>query len=139
MDGLAAGVGFVCVGEAADVQPPLVCVGEAASVQPPKSSSPVTVGVCLLFADEVIGAPHAPEMSFGVIRDGTEPRDTVGGFGFGGSGSGAAHALLSMPPQGLPNEELDCGGKAGCGIGATIVGFDATGDDRLKGELRFGG
>ena len=123
MVGLGAGADFGSVGEAAEPQPAFVCMGEAASVQPPKSSSPVTVGVCLLCDDDVIGAPHAPDISFGVIRDGTEPRDTVGGFGFGASGSGAAHALLSMPPQGLLIEELVCGGKVDCCIGAAGVGL----------------
>ena len=69
-----------------------VCVAEA-DVQPPKSSSAVIVGG--LLADDM-GAPHPPEISFGVIREGGLPMSTVGALGFAGAGSGALQAL-SLP------------------------------------------
>ena len=114
-----------------------VVAGVAADVHPPKSSSAVTVGCVVdLLADE-IGAPHPPDMSFGVIRLGTLPNSTFGAAGFAGSGvphppdmsfgvirdgtlpsstfgaaglagSGAPHALVSAPPQGSNMLELEC-------------------------------
>lgn len=47
-----------------------VCVVEA-EVQPPKSSSAVTVIAWAGLLDDEIGEPHPPEMSLGVILDGT--------------------------------------------------------------------
>ena len=54
-----------------------VCVVEA-DAHPPKSSSPVTVGACVGLFDDAIGDPQPPDISLGVMRDGTLPRSTVG-------------------------------------------------------------
>ena len=69
-----------------------VCVAEA-EVQPPKPSSAVIVGA---FLAEVMGAPHPPEISFGVMREGGLPMSTVGALGFAGGGSDVPQAL-SLP------------------------------------------
>lgn len=71
-----------------------VCVADA-EVQPPKSSSPVMTGGFL--ADD-IGAPHPPEISFGVMREGGLPMSTAGGLGLAGAGAGSDVAqVLSFP------------------------------------------
>lgn len=82
-----------------------MAAGEAAEAHPPKSSSAVTVGCVVvgLPADE-IGAPQPPEMSFGVILDGTLPSSTLGCAGF--EGSDEPHALVSAPPHGSNMLEL---------------------------------
>ena len=79
-----------------------VCVAEA-DVQPPKSSSAVIVGG---FLAEVIGAPHPPEISFGVIREGGLPMSTVGAFGFEGAGSDVPQALSLPEDHGSNMAEL---------------------------------
>lgn len=73
-----------------------VCVADA-EVQPPKSSSAVMAGGFL--ADD-IGAPHPPEISFGVMREGGLPMSTAGGLGLAGAGAGAGSGVaqvLSFP------------------------------------------
>ena len=114
-----------------------------ADAHPPKSSSAVT-DACRtgLGADELeleIGAPHPPEISLGVIREGTLPSSTFGATGF--AGSGAPHALVSAPPHGSNILALDCativgltGCVAGAGLGAVMVG-----EDRLNAESKAGG
>lgn len=80
-----------------------VCVAEA-DVQPPKSSSAVIVGG---FLAEVIGAPHPPEISFGVMREGGLPMSTVGtALGFAGAGSDAPQALSLPEDHGSNMAEL---------------------------------
>ena len=69
-----------------------VCVADA-DVQPLKSSSGVMVGWFL--ADDM-GAPHPPEISFGVMREGGLPISTGGALGFAGVVSGVLHAF-SLP------------------------------------------
>ena len=122
-----------------------------ADVHPPKSSSAVTDG-CLagLFASE-IGLPHPPVMSFGVIREGTFPRSTLGAAGLAGAGvgSGAPHGLLSAAdePHGSNIALLFELTGAGRGGGCTVLvgcadrlnaepkslGFGAVGDATLGG------
>lgn len=71
-----------------------VCVADA-DVQPPKSSSAVMVGGFLAVD---IGAPHPPEISFGVMREGGLPISTAGGFGLAGAGAGSGVAqVFSLP------------------------------------------
>lgn len=114
----------------------------AADVHPPKSSSAVTVGCTAagLLAEE-IGAPHPPEISFGVIFDGTLPNSTFGAAGFGASG--APQALVSAPPHGSNMFELPgdigpardgCTAGTGAGLAAVVVG-----EERLNAELKFVG
>jgi hypothetical protein len=79
-----------------------VCVAEA-DVQPPKSSSAVIVGG---FLAEVIGAPHPPEISFGVMREGGLPMSTVGDLGFAGAGSDAPQPLSLPEDHGSNMAEL---------------------------------
>lgn len=83
----------------------MVAAGVAADVHPPKSSSAVIVGCVAagLPADD-IGAPQPPEISFGVIFDGTLPNSTFGCTGF--AASDVPHALLSPPPHGSNMLEL---------------------------------
>lgn len=122
--------------------PGFAAAGVAADAHPPKSSSAVTVGCVAagLFADE-IGAPQPPEISFGVILDGTLPNSTLDWGGF--AGSDAPQALLSEPPHGSNMLELDgdatagraaCAAGDGAGLAAVVVG-----DERLKAELKFVG
>lgn len=122
--------------------PGFVAAGVAADVHPPKSSSAVTVGCTAagLLAED-IGAPQPPEISFGVIFDGTLPSSTLGAAGF--AGSGAPHAFVSAPPHG--SNILEAGGDAGparddctVGIGAGL-GAVVVGDERLNAELKFVG
>jgi len=94
--------------------------------------------VFALLAPE-IGAPHPPEISFGVMRDGTLPSSTFGAAGF--AGSGAPHALASAPPHGSNILALDCevmAGRAGWDAGAAL-GAVVVGEDRLNAELKVGG
>ena len=84
--------------------------------------------------EDDIGAPHPPEISFGVIREGTLPSSTLEGAGLGGDGSGAPHAFVSAPQGSLNADalgwELITGLAAGAGFGA-----DCVADDKLKTEL----
>jgi hypothetical protein len=84
-------------GSEAPPNPPLVLDGPVAGVcvaepdvHPPKSSSAVIVGGFL--ADEM-GAPHPPEISFGVMREGGLPISTLGALGFAGAGSDVPQVL----------------------------------------------
>jgi hypothetical protein len=79
-----------------------VCVAEA-DVHPPKSSSAVIVGG---FLAEVIGAPHSPEISLGVMREGGLPMSTVGGLGFAGTGSAVPQPLSLPEDHGSKRAEL---------------------------------
>jgi hypothetical protein len=79
-----------------------VCVAEA-DVQPPKSSSAAIVGGFL--ADDM-GAPQAPEISFGVIREGGLPMSTAGALAFAGAGSGVAQVFSLPEDHGSNNAEL---------------------------------
>lgn len=118
----------------------LAVAGVAADVHPPKSSSAVTVGCWLgLFADDM-GAPQPPEMSFGVIREGTLPSSTFGGAGL--AGSGAPHAFVSAPPHGSNILEFDGEATAGfdiCEEGAVGFGAVIVGEDKLKGDAKADG
>lgn len=114
-----------------------------ADAHPPKSSSAVTdacrtglLGVGFAFE---IGAPHPPEISLGVIREGTLPSSTFGATGF--AGSGAPHALVSAPPHGSNILLLDCATTVGLGGCAAGAGFGAVvvGEERLKAEPNAGG
>lgn len=91
--------------DAPNPPPGFVAAGVAADVHPPKSSSAVIVGcAAVAFEPEEMGAPHPPEMSFGVIFDGTLPNSTLGCIDF--AGSEAPHALLSDAPHGSNMLEL---------------------------------
>jgi hypothetical protein len=97
-------------GSEALLNPPLVldspvagvCVAEA-DVHPPKSSSAVIVGGFL--ADEM-GAPHPPEISFGVMREGGLPISILGALGFAGAESGVPHVLSFAEDHGSNMAEL---------------------------------
>ena len=114
-----------------------VCVVDA-EVHPPKSSSAVTDACRTGLLLEEMGAPHPPEMSLGVMREGTLPSSTLGAAGVAAAGSGAPQGLLSLPePQGSKADELvpvAIGALTGCGTG---LGACAGGgcEDRLNGEL----
>lgn len=114
-----------------------VCVVEA-DVQPPKSSSAVTVGAWLGLLDDEIGDPHPPEMSLGVIFDGTLPRSTDGCEDTLGVtvGSGAPHPPPSPPEDHGSNSAalvdvvvVDIGAGAAAGFGAGV--------DKLNADLVF--
>ena len=79
-----------------------VCVAEA-DVQPPKSSSAAIAGV---FLDDDMGAPHPPEISFGVMREGGLPMSTVGALSFVEAGSAVPQALSLPEDQGSNMVEL---------------------------------
>jgi hypothetical protein len=97
-----------------------VCVVDA-EVHPPKSSSPATDACRTGLLLEEIGSPQPPEISLGVMRDGTLPNSTLGCAGFAGAGSGAPQGLLSLPePHGSNIDELLAGAPGaivGCDIG----------------------
>ena len=123
--------------EAVPNPPPLDFAGPVAGVfvadvHPPKSSSGATVGA---FLEAVIGEPHPPAMSLGVILVGGLPISTMGAAGLGGgAGSGALHALSLLDDQGSNNDELlfdTIGG--GLTAGADGLGAD-DGAERLKAE-----
>jgi len=90
---------------------------------------------------EEIGSPHPPEMSLGVMRDGTFPNSTLGAAAFADTTSGAPQGLLSLPePHGSNTDELlwgGIGGIVGCVIDlGAATGADGGCEDRLKGELK---
>lgn len=90
-----------------------------------------------MFADE-IGAPHPPDMSFGVKWLGTLPRSTPGAAGFVEGGSGAPQAFVSLPaPHG--SNMLELVEASGWDTGARADGLDAVlvGDERLNAELKL--
>lgn len=122
-------------------KPPVgfVAAGVAADVHPPKSSSAATVGCAVGLLAPEIGAPHPPEISLGVMRDGTLPSSTLGAAGF--AGSGAPQAFESAPPHGSNILALDCevmAGRVGWGTGAGL-GAVVVGEDKLNAELKAGG
>lgn len=107
-----------------------VCVVEA-DVHPPKSSSAVTDGCLTGLLDCEIGAPHPPEMSFGVIRSGGLPKSTVGAAGLAGAVAGAG------APQGLLSLADDHGSNIGLLFAAgRLAGAGAGCEDRLNAELK---
>ena len=85
--------------------------------------------------DFAIGVPQLPEMSFGVIRDGTLPKSIPDGAGFGGDGSRALHGLGSLAEaQGsnmLFEDAVMLGICAGLDAGLGARGCEA---DKLKGD-----
>ena len=113
-----------------------VCAADA-DVHPPKSSSAATDACRTGLLLEEIGSAHPPEMSLGVILDGTLPSSTLGGAGCAEAGSGAPHALISLPGPHGSNIAESLGGATGV-LDGCDTGLDAGGggcEVRLKGEL----
>lgn len=106
--------------------------------------------VVVLFAPPEIGAPQPPEMSFGVIREGTLPNSILDAAGLDVVAAaavvvvvaaGVAHAFASDEPHGSNMFAAAAVIAAGCEGANAGAGFDAVvvGEERLKAELKAGG